>query len=342
MPNVERLMIPRQPARRSDLDPLPGPFSRSVAAALLCAGPSEGRRAGRKAWPTFARRALFVSLTACVLGLFGPGVPKASLRAPIRVSYLPPKNPAHEPIFRTLRDRRALERVRDGLARLALPKTLTIKTEGCDGDVNAAYDAEDRSISICYEYLAYIQDLSKAIPPAAAAEGLTPANYVVGPFLEVVLHELAHALFDMKRVPILGREEDAADQVASYILLRLGKDEARRTIVSIAAMYASEAREAPPKLKDFADEHGLPAQRFYNLLCLGYGKDRRKFGDLVDKGFLPSERAEQCEDEYRQVDHAVRRLIWPAPADARRSATSRKHGATRSQVLSIRRLALDG
>jgi hypothetical protein len=248
------------------------------------------------------------------------------VRAPIRVVYVPPKNPVHEPVFRRLREGRALERVRDGLARLALSKSLTIRTEGCDGDVNAAYDAEDRSISICYEYLAYIQDLSKAIPPTAAAEGLTPENYVIGPFLEVVLHELAHAIFDMKQVPILGREEDAADQVASYVLLHFGRDEARRTVVSIAAMYASEAREAPPKLKDFADEHGLPGQRFYNLLCLSYGKDRRMFEDLVDKGFLPPERAEQCADEYRQVDHAVRRLVWPMPKNARRPSASRKGG----------------
>jgi hypothetical protein len=267
-----------------------------------------------------------VFLTAGLLGAITSGAAEPSVRARVHVVYVPPKDRIHEPIFRALRDRRALERVRDALARLALPKPLTIRTEGCDGDVNAAYDAEDRSISICYEYLAYIQDLSKAIPPAAAAEGLTPENYVVGPFLEVVLHELAHAIIDMKRVPILGREEDAADQVASYILLRLGENEARRTIASIAAMYASEARESSPKLKDFADEHGLPAQRFYNLLCLSYGKDREKFGDLVAKGFLPSERAELCEDEYRQVDYAVRRLIWPMPDGARRGSASRRAG----------------
>ena len=309
----------------SNAGPPVGPCSGSITAAMRRAGPSEGRSVcRRKAWPAFARLALTVLLTAGLLGSFSPGVPMASVKAPIRVADVPPKNPDHEPIFRMLRDRRALERVRDALARIALPKTLTIRTEGCDGDVNAAYDAEDHSISICYEYLAYIQDLSKAIPPAAVAEGLTPENYAVGPFLEVVLHELAHAIFDMKRVPILGREEDAADQVASYILLRLGADEARRTIASIASMYASEARESSPKLKDFADEHGLPAQRFYNLLCLSYGKDRQKFGDLVEKGFLPSGRAERCEDEYRQVDYAVRHLIWPMPEHARRPSASRK------------------
>jgi Putative metallopeptidase len=127
-----------------------------------------------------------------------------------------------------------------------------------------------------------------------------------------VLHELAHAIFDLKKVPILGREEDAADQLAAYMLLQLGEQEARRTITSIAAMYASEAKEAPPKLTDFANEHGVPAQRLYNILCLSYGKDPKMFGDLVEKGYLPHERAELCGDEFRQVQFAVTRLIAPA------------------------------
>ena len=41
--------------------------------------------------------------------------------------------------------------------------------------------------------------------------------------------EVAHAAFSMLKVPILGCEEDAADQVAAYLLLQLDKDEARRT-----------------------------------------------------------------------------------------------------------------
>jgi hypothetical protein len=134
----------------------------------------------------------------------------------------------------------------------------------------------------------------------------------VGPFLEVVLHELAHAVFDLKKVPILGREEDAADQVAAFLLLRLGDTEARRAIASIAFMYASEAKEAPPKLKDLAKEHGLPGQRLFNLLCISYGGRPKVFGDLVERGFLPAERAEQCHDEYQQVKFAFDRLVAPA------------------------------
>ncbi|MBZ6075910.1 DUF4344 domain-containing metallopeptidase [Microvirga puerhi] len=249
----------------------------------------------------------------------------AAERSSIQIIYVPPKEQAHEPIYRTLQDKQVLERVRASLADFIIPAKLTIKTEGCDGDINASYESSNKTVSICYEYLAYIQELAQDIPPIAAAEGLTPANYVVGPFLEVVLHELAHAIFDLNKVPILGREEDAADQVAAYALLKMDKQEIRRTIASIAAMYASEAKDAPLKLKDLSDEHGLPAQRFFNLLCISYGKESAMFADIVAQGFLPKERAEQCKGEYQQVTFAITRLIAPTSKNAHRQMLSKRN-----------------
>lgn len=60
-----------------------------------------------------------------------------------------------------------------------------------------------------------------------------------------------------------------------------------------------------------ADEHGTAAQRLYNLLCIAYGCYTTLFAEIVDRGFLPKERAELCEHEFAQVDHACRTLIAP-------------------------------
>ena len=60
-----------------------------------------------------------------------------------------------------------------------------------------------------------------------------------------------------------------------------------------------------------AGEHGTPAQRFYNLLCIAYGADAQLFADLVQKGYLPKERAEGCAEEYQQVVYAFQMLIGP-------------------------------
>jgi hypothetical protein len=61
----------------------------------------------------------------------------------------------------------------------------------------------------------------------------------------------------------------------------------------------------------FADEHGTPAQRFYNLLCTAYGFDPKLFSDVVKKEFLPEDRVVVCEREYAQLSHAFDTLIGP-------------------------------
>jgi len=224
----------------------------------------------------------------------------------VSVRYLPPKNPAHGPIYEQLKDIRFLEKVQELLGRVRLPRTLLVKLEGCDGDDNASY-AKD-IIVVCYEY---IYQVWKTVPDATTADGVTQVDALLGPLFETTFHEFAHAMFDMLRVPVLGREEDAADQVSAYIMLHLGKAEARRLITGAAYAYKTEAEaeKAPPGIKQFANAHGTPAQRFYNLLCIAYGSDSQLFGDMVKKGHLPKERAEDCKDEYEQVAYAFKQLI---------------------------------
>ena len=77
--------------------------------------------------------------------------------------------------------------------------------------------------------------------------------------------------------------------------------------------YLNEAKSetAPRLLEEYASEHGTPAQRAYNLLCMAYGADAKLFRDVVSKGYLPKDRAEFCDEEYEQVQHAFDELIAP-------------------------------
>ena len=115
----------------------------------------------------------------------------------------------------------------------------------------------------------------------------------------------------MLKIPVFGREEDAADQLAAFTLLQFGKDVARRTIVGAALLFRQMAIDQKPGTADYAAVHGLPAQRFVNVLCIAYGSDRKLFGDLVQKGYLPQHRTPHCHWEYRQIAHAFRTLISP-------------------------------
>ena len=179
----------------------------------------------------------------------------------VTISYVLPKNPAHQQIYERLKERRVLERLQEFLSPFRLPRTLKVSLAGCNGEADAFYDND--AITICYEYL---DELWKNMPEETTAAGIAPIDTVIGPFFDTSLHEFAHALFDMLNLPVLGREEDAADQVAAYIYLRLGKAEARRLIMGTAYAYLTEVERAaaPPSLKEFAGEHGTPAQRAFN------------------------------------------------------------------------------
>jgi hypothetical protein len=254
-------------------------------------------------------KTLFVLLIAVGASVFSdPALArKSDLRADrIQFSYVPPKNPEHETVFRLLKERQVLEKFKQFLSPLRLPRILRLNLTGCDGDSNAWY--EDDTVTVCYEY---IDEQLRNAPKETTSAGVTRAYALIGPTVEVFLHEVGHAVFDYLKVPLFGREEDAADQFAAYLLLQFAKDDARRLIAGVAYAYHTEASVPSTKKNPFADEHGLPAQRFYNVLCTAYGADPKLFADLVANKYLPEERAEGCEGEYEQIKRAMTKLIWP-------------------------------
>ena len=83
------------------------------------------------------------------------------------------------------------------------------------------------------------------MPAETTAAGIAPMTRSSVP-CSTPPARIRDALFDMLKLPVLGREEDAADQVAAYINLQFGKAEARRLIMGTAYAYANEAEHAAP------------------------------------------------------------------------------------------------
>jgi hypothetical protein len=260
----------------------------------------------------FGRLGLYWFVVLLTAGMYlAIGVPGSATAAAykskqIRVEYVPPKNPAHQPIYERLKQARALERIQTLLSPLRLPRPLLLKLSGCDGDSNAWFD--EGFVTVCYEYVA---DILKSAPEKALPSGLTQEDAVLGPLMDVFLHEAGHAVFDQLKVPVLGREEDAADLFSAYIMLQLGKEAAHRLILGSAYQYKADVVNPQVPLTKYADEHGIPAQRFFNVLCIAYGADKKLFADVVEKGYLPKQRAEGCDLEYEQLSFALKKLIGP-------------------------------
>ena len=132
--------------------------------------------------------------------------PKAKANS-IDIDYVEPKLAANQAVYKLVKEQQGLEKIRDLLSPLRLPHRLLLQTRDCEGTSNA-FSNED-SVIVCYEYL---NDIWKSVPEKTTPGGVAPIDALIGPFMDVFLHEAGHAVFASLKIPLFGREEDAADQ----------------------------------------------------------------------------------------------------------------------------------
>ena len=233
----------------------------------------------------------------------------------IRIEYAPPQSEKFQKTRDTLMERHALERLQEAYSPLRLPVDLLIKTKEC-GMSNAWYETENGvpTITMCYEF---VEEIWQGAPTETTPEGITRQDAIIGQFLFWLTHEMGHAMFDIFQVPVFGRQEDAADQVAGYVLLQFGHDQALRLVKGAAyaghklieSIKDNSAVSKP--IAKFSSNHGQPEERFFNMLCMAYGADPVTFAGVVEKGYLPETRAKHCDDEFEDFKRAWLKEIRP-------------------------------
>jgi hypothetical protein len=105
-----------------------------------------------------------------------------------------------------------------------------------------------------------------------------------------LLHEAAHYVFDVLEVPIAGREEDAADRLAALLMMptdagrgpeaELPSSPYASDLVWVAYSWISEGRGALAQERArmaWYDEHGVDEQRGYQVLCMMYGNNPKRY-----------------------------------------------------------------
>ena len=147
-------------------------------------------------------------------------------------------------------------------------------------------------------------------------------EFAVGNILFVLLHEAAHGLISDLGLPVLGREEDAADQFATVTMLDMKTEFTHRTLVNSAKSWLISDRRARAKgeVVTYYDNHGLDLQRAYNIICLMVGSDNDQFEDLANEVNLPEERQESCIFDYSNAHWSWEKALKPhrrAPGKAR-------------------------
>jgi hypothetical protein len=227
----------------------------------------------------------------------------------------------YQALYERVKKRGLLEEIGEFLSPLKLKKKLIFETTSC-GVVNSFYDFTDNTVHLCYEMLDWIENVAAVSPDKlrqasdgpqrGLLPGVTRAEAIVGAIGGVALHETGHAVFDIQQIPRLGREEDAADMVAGFVMLQFGSEVARVMIKGMFNVTYNWQAESPNvSVAALADTHSLALQRGFAMLCLAYGKDPETFKDLA-QAWLPAARQPYCAREYRQAENAFRKTILPS------------------------------
>ena len=128
----------------------------------------------------------------------------------------------------------------------------------------------------------------------------------------VLYHELGHMLVDQLELPVLGREEDAADNIAAYALLARETEEADQALIDASYGWMLSDRKTDTfVMSDFYDEHSLDLQRAFSITCLMVGNDRKKFKQSANDMGMDQARQRSCANDYAQVEQSLVALLRP-------------------------------
>ncbi len=234
-------------------------------------------------------------------------VPHPAFSAPCVVAlYGPTKSQKFAEIQAEMRRSRVVEQMAEALSKgLRLPKPISLATMEC-GQSNAFYSPRSRAVVVCLELIGEISDgLSRD------RSGNSPPESIVrsagGALMAVLLHELGHALIHVLELPVLGREEDAADQISAYFFLNGNTQNA--VFALDGALWFFRSKVLFYTRRHFSDEHSLGPQRQSNFACWAFGKNPDLYRYVLTAKYITPERAARCSGEYRQLSGSVRKLL---------------------------------
>ncbi len=191
-------------------------------------------------------------------------------------------------------------------AAIALPVDVTIKVQSGDGPL---YDPQERAIYYNHEFLDEVDGLiGQHLEDMSAEDRKT---FLIDVTAFVLLHEIAHALIDVLKLPVVGKEEDAADGLATIFVTELYEEGAEMALTNAELFDIEAANAGDFEEEDFWDEHSLNAQRFASIVCWVYGSDPDKHDSFLKEEIIPEETAERCPEEYAQQRKSWLQLLKP-------------------------------
>jgi hypothetical protein len=226
--------------------------------------------------------------------------------AEVSLSLDAPKNATEEPIYRRLKTsptvNTAITFINDTFI---MPSNITLAF----GDYKKIWH-ENNKIEIPYQF---IHDIRAGYNSTQIPHRLADTDTFTGNVLfHVIFHEFAHALIRQYNLPVIGKEEDAADGFADLLLIYFfeGGDQ----IVTSAAdlFYMNAQHDDTPKKEDYWSEHSLNQQRYYDRICHVYGSNPSQHLSLKLRVEFSDDRAQRCIIQYKKLERSWLQLLAPA------------------------------
>ena len=240
---------------------------------------------------------------------------------PFSYEYQEPKSKEMQPAYQFVQDTdliRQIPEIRTMDGMFKMPRPLSFVAGEC-GTVNAFYSPKDSMIALCYEMVDSLVREGHALAKKTGGGSDFQTAYVKQNIRFILLHETGHALIDILGLPSTGREEDAVDQLAAVtMMLNNWDDEATDEVIASLKLVAlwfsvngSGGGGGDSDMARYADEHSLSEQRYFNLLCMMYGRDPDRYAQIVQDGLLPEARAGRCRAETVKIFEAWSSLLIP-------------------------------
>jgi len=138
-------------------------------------------------------------------------------------------------------------------------------------------------------------------------------EFVMGNTLFAMAHEIGHGLIIEMNMPVLGREEDAADSFAVVNALKMASVFTERVLIAATKgwVLAGKRDQKHGKALAFYDEHSLDLQRAYNVVCFMVGSDPEKYSALAADTKLPKERQASCVYDWQNTAWSWDEMLKP-------------------------------
>ena len=220
------------------------------------------------------------------------------------IHYSTPENKSFSGTYETIKQSGVFDDMVYQLNRnFVLPTNVWIIFAQC-GSSTAFYDPDQKKIEVCYEFFNNVENMYSAMD---VTQNVTAAALNNTEF--VLYNEIGHALIDTLNIPVTGKEEDAADQLATLLVLENGQNDDTPVFLTAYSLAFQSANKNPNDLQLW-DEHSLEGQRFFNIICWLYGQNPAKY-QLFASQLIPDERLQKCEGEYAKMFRSWVQLLGP-------------------------------